>query len=497
MKKLMNRAGLLAASFALALAVALALNAAAQTPAGAQSQMTQGSDTDGNGLIEITTSAQLNAMRWDVDGDGDQVGDGDLDSSVSVADRLTYADLLTCSQDTMTAGPTTSSCNGYELMNDISLASYADWDPIGPWQAVFNGNGFNITGLKGPSGLFNPIGAEGVVKNVNVVGASITIERDERVLAGVLAATNYGTIIGSYASGAVTVKPNSMDSGSVGGLAGRNLGKIAASVADVEVTVSSIPVGLKTRVGGFVGINYGHIHGSYAYGDVIDARSSGDRGFFARGFAVNQTDKNGKIHWSLSYGNKIVKRGDTETKSLALFAYREHDGTLVKNSCALENESEVTCPETPTPTPGATETPVPTPSPTPSPTPTSVAGTSDDVCIEPLAGSASVSGSWTTACLGANSPTNQTYYARFYTFTLDAESEVTITLSSDHARPPYLYILDGAGTDGAVRLSKGAATASSAAITETLQPGDYTIEATTYHSETPGDFTLELEIAQP
>ena len=117
-------------------------------------------------------------------------------------------------------------------------------------------------------------------------------------------------------------------------------------------------------------------------------------------------------------------------------------------------------------------------------------------CIETLAGNASVSGSWAAGCLSANPPNDRDYYARFYTFTLDAASEVTITLSSNDAAP-YLYLLDGAGTGGAINRQTGSASASAATITETLQPGDYTIDATTYYSETAGDFTLELEIAQP
>ena len=140
--------------------------------------------------------------------------------------------------------------------------------------------------------------------------------------------------------------------------------------------------------------------------------------------------------------------------------------------------------------------PSPTPTATPSATPTSVAGTSgDDACIERLAGNGSVNGSWMPACLTANSPDNRTYYARFYTFTLYAASEVTITLSSADATP-YLFLLDGEGTDGAVKQENGAANTTSATITATLQPGAYTIEASTYRSETAGDFTLEMEVAR-
>ena len=143
--------------------------------------------------------------------------------------------------------------------------------------------------------------------------------------------------------------------------------------------------------------------------------------------------------------------------------------------------------------------PTPTPTATPSPTPTSVAGTSgDDACItemREIVGSVIVVGSWSSACLSTNSPNNRTYYARFYTFTLSAASEVTITLSSN-ATAPYLFLREGAWTGGAIIRETGSATATTATITITLSAGSYTIEASTWESETPGDFTLELDITR-
>ena len=422
MKNLMNRTGLLAAASALALAIALALNSAAQTPAGAQipdathtptpthtperfpdsthtptptatytpatgaNPNAIGSDTDGNGLIEITTPAQLNAMRWDLDGDGNQVGDGDADLSVPSADRETYFSLLRCRQDTTPAAvPPPSTCVGYELMNDISLASYKNsWTPIGPhWQAVFNGNGFSVTGLEGQHGLFGNIGilgnetvnAKTVVKNVDVVGAKITLAANKS--GGVLARANYATIIGSYVTGEVTGGATESVLFDYGGLVGINRGgTIAASVADVNVKVTSIIYG--ARVGGLVGINTGDIHRSYAYGNIIDARTANDRprSFRGFGFAVNHSIKEGTIDSSLSYGNKIVTNGDGKDaaileNSLAQFAKGSaHNGiTLITNSCPLPDESQFTCP-TPTPSPTSTPTPTTTPTPTPTSTPT-------------------------------------------------------------------------------------------------------------------------------
>ena len=355
MKKLMNRAGLLAAAFALALAVALALNAAAQTPEVAQAQTTgvaevqsatcegyeeKSHDWDRNGLIDICSPAQLNAIRYDLNGDGDQSGSDDPDVNVSIANVSAYNSVLGC-------GP--GSCFGYELKADISLddlpASDKPWTAIGPWQAVFDGNGFSITGLEGEHELFSAIGVRKdkdindrtVVRNVDVVDADITL-----CGAGVLATVNHATIIGSYVKGKITCSATAL--GDAGGLVGANRGTIIASVADVDVKVTGIPAGARMRVGGFAGMNYGEIRRSYAYGNVIDARgtdvSSARPGAFkASGFANNYPSR-GTIHWSFSYGDKIARNGSGEnarvvSKSHAQFATELNSSS---NSCAFREE---------------------------------------------------------------------------------------------------------------------------------------------------------------
>ncbi len=149
----------------------------------------------------------------------------------------------------------------------------------------------------------------------------------------------------------------------------------------------------------------------------------------------------------------------------------------------------------PIPTPTATATPTATPSPTPTsvpgtdPPPTPITG---DACIQPITPGATA-GAWTTACVTANAPDDNTYYAKFYTFTLDARAEVSITLFA--TTPTYLYLLSGAGTGGGVEQEAGDPPSPTTTLTATLLPGSYTIEATTYNPETTGDFTIELTIA--
>ena len=116
-----------------------------------------------------------------------------------------------------------------------------------------------------------------------------------------------------------------------------------------------------------------------------------------------------------------------------------------------------------------------------------------DACIERIALGERISGSWSSACLSANPPDDNTYYARFYTFTLDAAARVTTTLSSTDASP-CLYLLDGVGTGGYARKVNCYPGIRAVNTLFRLRPGDYTIEATTYAPEAHGDFTLLLRL---
>ena len=167
---------------------------------------------------------------------------------------------------------------------------------------------------------------------------------------------------------------------------------------------------------------------------------------------------------------------------------------LTNRVAALEQGGGGVAPvATPTATATATATPSPTPTMVPGtdPVPTPVGGGSDDCAqaIEP----GSVSGTWTTACLTANPQSDgRNYYAKFYTFTLDAAADVVITLSA--AESTYLYLMEGAGMDGAVLRYAGDTASTTNTIATRLQPGSYTIEATTYGAEVTGAFTLELTV---
>ena len=127
-------------------------------------------------------------------------------------------------------------------------------------------------------------------------------------------------------------------------------------------------------------------------------------------------------------------------------------------------------------------------------------------CIGTLTGSATVNGTWASDC-ESTEPSRRDggdRYARFYTFTLTAASDVTVTLES--TEDTFLYLRQGTGKSGTAlhtnddHADEADCTATltkteDSCITASLAAGDYTIEATTYESETTGSFTLTVQIS--
>ena len=110
-------------------------------------------------------------------------------------------------------------------------------------------------------------------------------------------------------------------------------------------------------------------------------------------------------------------------------------------------------------------------------------------CLETLTGDGVTTGHWAAGC---QSGVTDRGFARYYSFTLEEDSEVTIDLSSDV--DTYMYLRSGdvlAGTfvaenddhEGSQRVSR---------ISETLGAGSYTIEATTFTAGETGSFTLTV-----
>ena len=121
----------------------------------------------------------------------------------------------------------------------------------------------------------------------------------------------------------------------------------------------------------------------------------------------------------------------------------------------------------------------------------------EELCLVPIVGDVTISGEWDGSCPSGRAPEpyggDGDRYARYYTFSLDSTSDVTITLTSEE--DTYLYLLEGAGKDGAELHENDDVVPSedlSSRIEANLGPGQYTIEATTYYSQKTGEFTLEV-----
>ena len=98
-------------------------------------------------------------------------------------------------------------------------------------------------------------------------------------------------------------------------------------------------------------------------------------------------------------------------------------------------------------------------------------------------------GTWTGDCASTHQSGR---YARFYSFTLNQQTEVEINLTS--AQDTYLYLLRGADANGTVVTDNDDIESgnTNSRITRTLSAGTYTIEATTYSEGVTGDFTLSI-----
>ena len=231
-------------------------------------------DTDDDGLIEITTLVQFDAIRHDLNGDGEPTPAG----------ATAYAAAFPAVGDRQACGGLTG-CVGYELeanldfdTNNSGAADAGDtywnggkgWEPFesdttfGGFRAIFEGNGHTIANLfidrdSDDVGLFGrPLGS--VIRHVGLIDVEVSGGSN----VGGLAGTDQGSIIGSYVTGTVTGTGNE-----VGGLAGSNWGgPIVASYAAVEVTGGN-------DVGGLIGENQAVLTASYATGRVTGEENIG------------------------------------------------------------------------------------------------------------------------------------------------------------------------------------------------------------------------------
>lgn len=118
----------------------------------------------------------------------------------------------------------------------------------------------------------------------------------------------------------------------------------------------------------------------------------------------------------------------------------------------------------------------------PSPPPT-------DPCMEQINFGQTKSGSWTEGC---TSTYRSGSFARYYTFSTSTTKTVTIDLQS--SVDTYMYLLSGKDKTGAILYyDDDSGSDLNSRIWQSLPPGNYTIEATTFVSGVAGNFTVTLE----
>ena len=280
-------------------------------------------------LIDITTLAQLDAMRYDLDGDGVPTTAGLTAYNAAFGTTVPRGD----TNDADDTVPQATFMRGYELMNDLDFSGSAwaeggaisgGWVPIGDnsliypsatatdaprhrFTATFEGHRHRISNLYINTssiifvGLFGAIGGSGkeifdgpsdqfgFISNLGLEGGSV--ESTVSSFIGCLVGYSFGgSISACYATGDVTGGDNAY----VGGLVGENNNGslISACYATGDVTggehayvgglvgesnVSTISAcyatgnargGDNAYAGGLVGFNYGWIVACYATGNV-------------------------------------------------------------------------------------------------------------------------------------------------------------------------------------------------------------------------------------
>ena len=274
-------------------------------------------DTDDNGLIEVTTLAQLDAIRYDLNGNG-------------LVDGATWEPYYAAfSMGALEMG-CPNGCVGYELAANLDFDtdgsgiadspdtywnSGAGWEPIGneddPFTALFYGHGHTLANLfidrptEDGIGLFGELHYDGGASHIRDVGL-VEVDVTGRDGVGALfGRSTFMTVIRSYATGRVTGHGDK-----VGGLAGESSGKLVHTYAAVEVSGEEAVGGLVGHhilnrittsyatgrvsgmyaVGGLVGATSDFLHliqASYATGDVSGAGARltpSDSGFIVCGF---------------------------------------------------------------------------------------------------------------------------------------------------------------------------------------------------------------------
>ena len=266
-------------------------------------------DSDEDGLIEIASLAQLNAVRWDLDGDG----------AAASSATTTYGAVFPGAAagmgcpDGADPDDAPDACAGYELTANLNFDTDDDgstwtdmggtatsdpddayhnggsgWDPIGtqsaPFNTTFDGNGRVIWNLfVKRSGDFRGLfGRTGMASRITSVGVANARVQDFATGGAALAGHNEGRIAATWSSGFV------QGSNAVGGLVGQQgeaSAQVVASYSTAEVVCGGGLVGYQNNGAGIVS--------SYSSGSV--SGSCGGR----RGLVFNDGGTVASSYWDV------------------------------------------------------------------------------------------------------------------------------------------------------------------------------------------------------
>ncbi len=285
-------------------------------------------DSDDDGLIEIVNLVQLNAVRWDLDGDGDPgysctPGTFPTRLPTPACDALNRYNGAFPNRDPSPGGRMgcpSGTCTGYELGANSSSGvaldfdgydtSTLNWDPVFGWEpiggyvghvpfskdppcdlaaegysATFRGNGHVISNLyiggvwEENLGLFKAVGCSGVIDGVGLLDVNFNVAtyNTSRVYGSGLVGLNFGTITDSYATGTLSVERASVFHGRAYGgmLVARNYGTVTGSHA------GGVAAARDATVGGLIGLNFGTSSHNYAAVDVVGERGGAGGGLIA------------------------------------------------------------------------------------------------------------------------------------------------------------------------------------------------------------------------
>ena len=339
-------------------------------------------DTDGDNLLEVATLTHLDAIRYDLDGNG-------VSARTPAAARAYLAAFPGISAGMGCAGI----CRGYELAADADLdfdsdgdgaadGDYANWNPIGsaaaPYAGVFRGNGRPIANLaitgtaEAPTeateaGLFGAVsGDNALIEGVALTGVSLTPAYSSATLTihnvgalvGQLGSTatgeGSGVVRTSYAVGEISVTASGdgpvVTAGGLVGRVGANAA-IIASYAGVGVTVDnpdSTEI-VADRAAGLVGVANGSITAAYATGAPAVAETS--RAGAVRGGLAGSAGENASIsasYWDVESGGIADDDDDNppEGKTTAeLSTPTDYDGIYETwDDASLDSDPEADAP---------------------------------------------------------------------------------------------------------------------------------------------------------